>query len=325
MSRGHRRIDVWQAVFLLGGAAMLVWILATSDRDILWQIAGNLTVWGSVQMVFLAILVHLVLALRLRLSTPALAAQPLARILGISLRQGILLLALPARGGDLTYPFVLARLANMPVRDAVMNLLLIRSADFLVIALYFVIAFLLVSVDITTGVASWALIAATLLVAGGTFFAIEPLSRTATRATLRLSGGRRHALVRLFYRLNRMAGTVRMRRKWTVLSMTVLRWAAGIYLFWTLVNLAGADLTPTAAFFSVMCLLAFSLIPVQTIGGIGAGDGAFVAAMVAVGVSLPQAIIVAITVRIAWIILLLGTALVLLRPIGHHPSAGQAS
>jgi len=55
------------------------------------------------------------------------------------------------------------------------------------------------------------------------------------------------------------------------------------------------------------------------------GDGAFVTAMIAVGVPVPEAAAIAIAVRLAWVALLVLTALAMLRPVARGPSAGQAA
>lgn len=308
---------------MLGGVGILVAITVTVDADTLRRLAAELTFQNVATGIVLAVAIHLILAVRLRHSSPDLARLSLSSVLAISLRQGLILLALPARSGELAYPVLLARLAAIPARDAVMNLLLIRSGDFLVIAAFFAGAFLLVSIDITTTTTGWVLMAVATLIAGGLYFAMRPLIRAATRLALRARGGRRNAFVRLLYRLHLSAAAVRPGRKRLVLALTVARWLASVYLFWTLMHMAGANLPPAAALFCVMSMLLFSLIPVQTIGGIGLGDGAFVAAMVAAGVPLTDAAFVAVAVRICWLILLIVTALCLLRLTSRGRAAGE--
>lgn len=209
---------------------------------------------------------------------------------------------LPARLGDLAWMYLIHQKLNVAPGRAVFVALYHRLLDFVVASMFFVISILLIGVDLFgANIGLLAGLVLTLLI--GIVAALEPLLTLGARLLLWADGIFDNRLtqtllgqllhVRVWYR-HGLPKTL----LWVTFAIIATRWVTILAALGLLIHAMAAPLSWTDSAFLSNLYIYFSIIPLQTIGGFGAGEAGLAWVLTLYGVGLDKASAISLLIRI---------------------------
>jgi uncharacterized membrane protein YbhN (UPF0104 family) len=299
-----RLVAVAFALAALGG---VLWVADLGEVLARLRGADPLALAGAAAAFFA---IYPVSAVRL-LRSVALPLRPhLAAATLVGLRHTFLLTAMPARLGDAAYPVLVARGLPVGLGPAVGNLLVLRLADLIVVALAFGGSLFLV-LFAPGGATSllWAVPAVLILIAAAALWRLAALLRGGARRAL--------ALPRVGVRVARTmlaaaAWTRRLSlaRRTELFGWTLLRWIPAVVALGLLFAAYGEPQTPPAVVFLSTGVNLVAVIPAQAFGGLGTMEASLALLLVALGTPPASAAALGLMVWLTWQIFpLIGGAL----------------
>jgi glycosyltransferase 2 family protein len=238
--------------------------------------------WVSTAFAFF-VLGHVLRVIRFRVVMP----DPLLsfnRLLGVTFLHGMYNYLLPARMGELSFPFLLARRGNVTLASSAAALLICRFYDFFVIALILPIVLAIFRSQFPAWLHAISLVSCVLiyLVAGGVYV----IQHTAMiggwleRAALRFHAGRLgwplHSMSQLVAALRQCRSLLIHTR---LLLLTVGIWLCVYTNLYFVIVALGHSLSYSEVIVLSLIMVPLTLLPLQGIGGLGTHEAGWVAAL----------------------------------------------
>ncbi len=294
----YRHVLIWSVLISLTLLAILV--VFSSPRELLDTLSVFSIKWFFLLLVVFVLLLGVVtarLVLALRLSGTASFLQ----CLDISIFHIMLLSLLPARLGDVCYPFILRQNLSIDIAKAVSNLLILRVYDLLTVFCLLVTAISLNTLDadsgrrIVTAVSSIGGILLLLVLTGNRLLSLTVrLLESTDFATSRIPG----FLDKVRASLSEYNGTDHM----IILGMTGLRWLVACLFFLCIFNALNIEINFVQAILVTTGINLAVLIPVQTMGGFGITEAVMAWFLGMFGHPVELAISLALASRLIWLI-----------------------
>lgn len=292
-----------QRLFVVSLATSLVLlgaVFALGDTAALGRaLAGVRLPWLVAALVTLGVL-NLTAALRLRYF---LAPEPrpgfTAGCLDVTVLHALLLILLPARMGDVCYPFLLRHTFGAALPAAVANLVALRLHDLLV-----TVSLMLLALQLNASRLSrpdlLAQASTGLFVLAATVLLVLVLLPRFVRghAAAGTRSGLAARLVQLFGHLRHALSEIAPWRHALSLAVTTLRWLLAAAVLYCLLHSVGLALDPAAVLLVSMGMNLAVALPLQTVGGFGLVESASAFFIALFGVPLPQAVAVALAARV---------------------------
>jgi len=131
--------------------SLLTILVVYSSPEILLSMLYSLQLEWLFLLFFIFLLLLIVVTLRLVFALNLSASTDFYRCFDISIFHIILLTILPARLGDVCYPFILRQNLSLDIAQAISNLFLLRVYDLIIASSLLLLATSAISLDIQTG------------------------------------------------------------------------------------------------------------------------------------------------------------------------------
>jgi uncharacterized protein (TIRG00374 family) len=276
------------ALVIYSGAGRLLQTLTRFDP----------AVFVYVLLIFLALV--FIVAWRLKLALRHTGNGSFYQCLDISIFHIILLSLLPARLGDVCYPFILRQNLSIDLSRALSNLLVIRLYDLLVVCLLFVTAVGVNSAHIRASgylitLTGLLLLSIVLLLSAGRWFLdrrMPPGEKSDVKSRF----------VNMIHQTRQSMSEYDVRDHVLLFVMTLLRWFAACLLFLCIFRGLQIELTLAQAALVTTGINLAVLIPVQTMGGFGVTEAVLAWVLGLFGYAAEIAISLALASRIIWLV-----------------------
>lgn len=304
-SRARMGTAILAVVVSVGILALIAGVGDT--RRLAGLLAATRWPWVAAAAGFI-VLMHLVIALRLRLVLGARGPGQRLAALDLCFVHTLLLTVLPARLGDVCYPFMLNRALGVSGSDALLNLIVIRLHDFLIASLIVLLMFSGPATGTQAGRGMTAAVVAVLVIAAVSMVFLPGLLRFAAALFARFHWYRRRAwlagfITALHDSYERLSG----RQHVLILLATIVRWLLSAAMLACLLKAVGAEVGMAGALLLTGGVTLSVALPIQTVGGFGIVELAMVFFLVALGWATDTAADVALASRTLWVLATLGT------------------
>ena len=302
---GNRQVWFWAGLVT---AAFIVWYASTVD----WETLSG-TVAGVAPAVFGAAMVLLTingLLAALWLMVITRRRDTLGAAFEVIGWQMLAASILPARLGDVAWMYLIHQKLKIPPGRAVFIALYHRLLDFVVASLFFLVSIFLVGLDFL-GANIGILAGVVFALLAGIVFALEPLLTLGARVLQWAGRSFDHKVtrvllsqllhVRIWYRHGLPRALL-----WVTFAIIALRWATILAALGLLIQaMAEPPGWVDSAFLSNVYIY-FSIIPLQAIGGFGAGEAGLAWALTLYGLGLGKASAISLLIRLVINLLHLG-------------------
>ena len=278
---------------------LLTVLVIYSGADLLLQTLTRFdpAVFVYVLLIFLALVI--IVAWRLKLALRHTGNGSFYQCLDISIFHIILLSLLPARLGDVCYPFILRQNLSMDLSRALSNLLVIRLYDLLVVCLLFVTAVGVNSMHIESSGRLITLVGLLLLGIMLLLFAVRWVLHRHELASTKT--GVKGRFVDMIQQTRQSMTEYDLRDHILLFVMTLLRWFVACLLFLYIFRGMQIELTLAQAALVTTGINLAVLIPVQTMGGFGVTEAVLAWMLGIFGYPAETAISLALAGRIIWL------------------------
>lgn len=292
----HKTLWLWTIVFSL---AFLIWFAATIDTDTLVDTVARIDRYVLATALFCLIANGLADAVWLTLISGRRDAYGGAfRVVAWHMLASSIL---PARLGDIAWMYFMHRWLDLSAGRAMFIALYHRLQDFLVTSVFFLFAILVVGVD-ELG-ASFGVVAAIMFCL--MVLLVVFLEQVLTGAALVLKRLHRAFGRRVSYHLLRQLLQVRLWYRhrlprsliWISIVIIALRWAAVLIGIGILIHAVAGTLTWRDSLFLTNAYIFLGSVPVQAIGGFGAGEAGLAWLLVLYGLSVGRASAISLMLR----------------------------
>ncbi|MEQ8227018.1 MAG: lysylphosphatidylglycerol synthase domain-containing protein [Rhodospirillales bacterium] len=242
------------------------------------------------------------MAARLTAATGA-GMRGFAGLFDMTVLHNFLLAFLPARMADVYYPFLVADRLESRLAAGVGNLVLLRLLDVAAISLIVVVTLPWAAADgLQSGSTALLLAAALGLAVVGVIWLEQGLAWAAVpiRGGARRQRGRRQR--RIFVILVQARGWVRGRStgcRLMLAAVSVAAWLSSAMTYFLIFRGLGLNLDPAQAVLAAQLTELAGALPVQTVAGIGAGEGVLAGFLVLFGSGMASAVVLAVWCRLA--------------------------
>jgi len=297
-----RRLGRFGWLWIVATPAFLLWAAATVDFGILTTTVQRLSVGAAAASVGLLVVNLALEALWLRVILGgALRPPPAEAVIGIAAWHAFAVTVLPGRAGDLLWVALIRKRAGLTTTHAAVLALMHRIQDVIALAALFCGALALASRDIVgadVALAAAGLLPLALLSQAGLGRILGAAARLVLAASRRTRFARLKGVARQLIQVRRWrrreVGTLRGIAAFAIIA---LRWlVVGAALYLPLAALAdGLAFGDGSLIVSAYVLL--GMIPLQTIGGYGAGEAGLASLLTGFGLSLAAGAAIALALR----------------------------
>ncbi len=248
------------------------------------------------------------------------SAAAFAPLLDLTILHDFLLVFLPARAADVYYPFLVAARGRTTIGAAVGNLVLLRIIDLAAIASIVAVMAPWISFGGFQSGALSGLAGAVVIAAAAAVISLDRVLGIFLAAVVRPARAKAPIWRKLFWMLasaRRWFGSLGLARRLWLYGVSLAAWCACALTYCIIFKGLGLDYDIVRSMFAGLATELGAVLPVQTVAGLGAGEGVLTAVFVAYGLPLSQAAVTAVWCRltslasIAAIFVLRGCVLIL--------------
>lgn len=285
---------------LISLSLLTLLVIYSSPEILLSMLYGLKPEWLFLLFVIFLLLLTVV-TLRLVFALNLSVTTNFYRCFDISVFHIILLTILPARLGDVCYPFILRQNLSLDIAQAISNLFLLRVYDLIIASSLLLLATSVISLDIQTGHQIYLAVLSLIILI---FILISTGNYTLSRVIRRVE--KRHLRtghwLELLKQVRSALSAHGVREHIIILAMTCLRWLLACLLFLFIFKALQIEINLFQAILITTGINLAVLIPVQTMGGFGITEAVLAWFLGIFGYPLEMAITIALASRLVWLI-----------------------
>jgi len=301
--------------------AALAWLVPWGEVGALWASVDTGWVWAVAAATVAG---HLIAAVRLKAMLPGHRIAVLRDGLTLNLAHGAAMLLLPARLGELVFLGLLRRDLGLSTGGAAVLIVAQRLQDLVAVAAFLALSLLLKAAGLPEGVPVVLAGGATAVLAAAlaAVLAMAPALKLAERLLRGRPGRLARGLTALVLQARRAVGRGGPVAPRPML-LTLVFWATEMAALHAALRAFGhtADLA-SSLFLGSGLSLVFAL-PIQTVGGLGLGEGGLAALLMLDGMGREAALTLGVSARLLLLAVPLGLALALLAPLWPWYARGR--
>jgi uncharacterized protein (TIRG00374 family) len=308
--RNSQRTKITVVAFVLS-IFLLVTLFKFSDIDVFVGSIKNLNITFLLISFLFFLSSIIVITFRLLFVLHLSPIKKLIPSLDVSIVHTFLLCVLPARLGDICYPFLLNKNLNIIISHSFVNLLVLRLYDFMAAALLFFFSTVMLTINFEEKLV---LQKAALL-----FFMISVClllfmkylsSHYSIEKGYRGKSARLKKIVDIFIQLQNGFRDINMGDHFILFIMTLIRWCLSIGVIFYIFQSLNLDIQFTETVLVTTGMNLVVALPIQSIGGFGITEAAMAFLLGLVGYGVNDAISYSLATRAVWIILPLSIGLI---------------
>lgn len=291
---------------LIGSAfitiAILLLLLFGANFQQLTVSLGNISFKWFMLMLAVFILLLLIVTFRLVFALQLKSRKEFYECFDACIIHIILLTILPARLGDLCYPFILRHNLSLDIASGFSNLFIIRLYDLLTVASLLLVSVLYTSSDLYFHL-NITYIVIILVIGILTIFLSLHQIKTGDSRPESIDQTKSRRLSEFLINVHKAYLEISLKTHGLILFMTLLRWLLATLLFFLIFTALKIEISPVQAILVTTGLNLSVLIPVQTMGGFGITEAVLAWFLNLFGYPVDMAISIAISSRLVWITL----------------------
>ncbi len=281
-------------------ALLLSMLLVISGTDHIGQLLGSLKPGWIILILPVFLLLMLTVTYRLYYLLQLTGRKDYLQCLDTSILHVLLLTLLPARIGDICYPFLLKNNLSVEISAAVGNLFLIRLYDLMTIAVLFILSLVILQFD--PAQSRQLFLVLVLSVACMALFIIFILFIRSRGDSPETEVTSKIGQVSEFIQQVKRSISIYSQRQHIILSLlTVIRWLLACIVFLLIFQSLALDISAAESILVTTGINLSVLIPIQTMGGFGITEVVLSGILKSFGNTTGFAIAVALTARLVWI------------------------
>ncbi len=260
----------------------------------------------DIAFVFLSFLVFLlaiiIVSLRLLFVLHISAKEQFIPSLDISVIHTVLLCVLPARLGDVCYPFLLNKNLNIIMSHSVVNLLVLRLYDFMVSALLFLISTVMLSMNnvdklvLQKTALVFFVIAICILGTIKYFSSVYIIPEKYKEKSVKLE-----KIIDILCQLQEGFHIISIVDHIILFSMTCLKWVLSIGVIFFIFRSLNMDILVAETILVTTGMNLVVGLPIQTVGGFGITEAAMAFLLGMVGYATDEAVTYSLATRFVWL------------------------
>ncbi len=281
---------------------LLAMLFKLSDFDSLIGSIASINITFVLMSFFVFLLAIIIVSLRLLFVLHLSAKEKFIPSLDISVIHTVLLCILPARLGDVCYPFLLNKNLNIIMSHSVVNLLVLRLYDFLVSALLFLISTVMLSINAADKLVLqktalvFFIIAISILGTMKYFSSVYIIPNKYKDKSKKLG-----KFIGILSQLQEGFNVISIVDHIILFSMTCLKWALSIGVIFFIFRSLNMNILVAETILVTTGMNLVVALPIQTVGGFGITEAAMAFLLGLVGYATDQAVSYSLATRFIWL------------------------
>ena len=281
---------------------LLAMLFKLSDFDSLIGSIASINITFVLMSFFVFLLAIIIVSLRLLFVLHLSAKEKFIPSLDISVIHTVLLCILPARLGDVCYPFLLNKNLNIIMSHSVVNLLVLRLYDFLVSALLFLISTVMLSINAADKLVLqktalvFFIIAISILGTMKYFSSVYIIPNKYKDKSKKLG-----KFIGILSQLQEGLNVISIVDHIIIFSMTCLKWALSIGVIFFIFRSLNMNILVAETILVTTGMNLVVALPIQTVGGFGITEAAMAFLLGLVGYATDQAVSYSLATRFIWL------------------------
>ena len=298
---------------LIGSAfisiAILLFLFLGANYQQLTGSLGKVSLKWFMLMLAIFILLLLIVTFRLVFALQLKSTKEFYECFDVCIIHVILLTILPARLGDLCYPFILRQNLSLDIASGFSNLFIIRLYDLLTVASLLLVSVLYTSSELYFHLNITYVIIILVLGILTIFLGLHQIKTgdSNSESNKQTITGR---LSDFLKKIHKAYLDISLKTHGLILIMTLLRWLLATLLFFLIFTALKIEISPVQAILVTTGLNLAVLIPVQTMGGFGITEAVLAWFLNLFGYPVEMAISIALSSRLVWITLPFATGFI---------------
>lgn len=214
----------------------------------------------------------------------------------------VLLCVLPARLGDVCYPFLLNKNLKVILSHSFVNLLVLRLYDFMVSALLFLVSTILLTINTADKLILQKAALVFLIISACVFGIIRYFpSVLVVREKIKSERGRK--IINILHQLQEGFHIISIIDHIILFSMTCIKWVLSIGVIFYIFQSLGMSIQAGETILVTTGMNLVVALPIQTIGGFGITEAAMAFLLGLVGYGTNEAITYSLATRFIWLLM----------------------
>ncbi len=223
----------------------------------------------------------------------------------------ILLCVLPARLGDVCYPFLLNKNLNIILSHSFVNLLVLRLYDFMVSALLFLLSTVMLSIDMVDKILLQKAALLFLVIAAGVFGIIKyfPSILVISEKNI-IKSAKTKKIFDFLHQLQEGFHAINIIDHMILFVMTCIKWLLSIGVIFFIFQSLNMDIQAGQTILVTTGMNLVVALPIQTIGGFGITEAAMAFLLGLVGYGTNEAVTLSLATRFIWLLMPLSVGVI---------------
>ena len=289
-------------IAVLVSILLLAILFKLSDFDSLIGSVATINITFVLVSFLIFLLTIIIVSLRLLFVLHLSAKEKFIPSLDISVIHTVLLCILPARLGDVCYPFLLNKNLNIIMSHSVVNLLVLRLYDFLVSALLFLISTVMLSINAADKLVLqktalvFFIIAISILGTMKYFSSVYIIPNKYKDKSKKLG-----KFIGILSQLQEGFNVISIVDHIILFSMTCLKWTLSIGVIFFIFRSLNMNILVAETILVTTGMNLVVALPIQTVGGFGITEAAMAFLLGLVGYATDQAVSYSLATRFIWL------------------------
>ena len=289
-------------IAVLVSILLLAILFKLSDFDSLIGNIATINITFVLVSFLIFLLTIIIVSLRLLFVLHLSAKEKFIPSLDVSVIHTVLLCILPARLGDVCYPFLLNKNLNIIMSHSVVNLLVLRLYDFLVSALLFLISTVMLSINAADKLVLqktalvFFIIAISILGTMKYFSSVYIIPNKYKDKSKKLG-----KFIGILSQLQEGFNVISIVDHIILFSMTCLKWALSIGVIFFIFRSLNMNILVAETILVTTGMNLVVALPIQTVGGFGITEAAMAFLLGLVGYATDQAVSYSLATRFIWL------------------------